>query len=190
MQYAGSVLQTAAALQMGAPGQRAAIIAQLIGTYGVDLDAINSALQGAPAARQAPQVNIQAEIARRFEEQAAKQAEQAKLAEARQFLETQPEFWSDVQADVIELLQLDRARGGNMTPQQAYDRAVKLNEGVQSVLSSRKSAEAAKANAPSVQRSKAAAVSVKPSPGAAATPQTGPRSLRETIEAAVAGSRT
>lgn len=196
LSYAGSVMQTAAQLFQGPPQTRAAILASLIQQAGLTdqggLEAINAALtnpQAAPSQAPSPQADIDAIVERKWQER--EQAAQARSNHdaAQAFLETKPEFIDDVMPDMVEILRLDRSRGGNMTPQQAYDRAVKFNEGVQSVLAQRKAAEAARANAPTVQRSKAAAVSVKPSPVAAQPRSTGTPSLRETIEAAVAGQR-
>jgi hypothetical protein len=195
MTWAGNALQMVASLYAGTPQQRAATIARAIHVSGADLDAINQALSGqqqaAPSSPQFGPTDIEQIIEQRFAQREAAMEQQQNLTTVQQFLETQPEFIDDVFPDMVQLLKLDRAKGGNMTPQQAYDRTCKYSEGVQSVLSSRKATEAARANAPTVQRSKAAAVSIKPSP-VAANPagSRGTPSLRETIESAVAGQRT
>lgn len=185
MSYAGSVMQTAAALQMGAPGQRAGIIAQLINTYGVDLEAINSALQGQPARSAQPEVDVNRLIEQRFQAMEAQRVQQENMRAAQAFIDSQPEFLGDVQEDMAEILRLDRARGGNLTPQQAYDRACKLNENVQAVLAQRKAAEAARTAHAATARTQAAASSVRSTP-ASAPPRaaTKPASVRDALDAA------
>jgi hypothetical protein len=185
MQYAGSVLQTAAALHMGTPQQKAAVVAQIIGSYGVDLDAINAELQGQPAqAQHAPPVNVDELVERRFQAIEAKRAQESNLRTAQEFLDSSPEFLSDVLPDMQELLRIDRFKGGNMTPQQAYDRACKLNEGVQSVLAQRKAAESARTAQASTARTQAAASSVRSTPAAAPERSAQPKSIEEALKAA------
>lgn len=192
MTWAGRALQTFAGLHQGTPQHKAALIAQAISAYGVDVDAVNAAMQGQPQphAGAQPQVDVNRLVEEKFQAYQQQQQADQRLREAQAFLDTTPEFIQDVFPDMVEIMRLDRAKGGNMTPAQAYDRAVKLNEGVQDTLSKRKAETAARAQAPTVQRAKAAASSIKPSPGVAVTREQGPRSLRETIEAAVAGQRT
>lgn len=192
MQYAGSVMQTAAALHMGTPQQKAGIVAQLISVYGIDVDAVNAVMQGqAPAQRSAPapQQDVSRIVEQEFQRRMQAASEQKATSDWEAFQATAPEFLDDVKEDMREILELAGRQGRNMTYQQAYDRAVKLNENVAPVLEARRAAEAARAKAPTVQRSKAAAVSIKATPAAAVTRSTGPRSLREDIEAAVAESQ-
>lgn len=182
MQYAGSVLQTAAALHMGAPAQKAQIIAQLINTYGIDVDSVNSAMQGQPqqAQRTPSPIDIRAEVARTLEEERRTRENAENYEAVMAFQASQPEFLDSVQPDMVELLRLDRARGGNMTLQQAYDRACKMNDEVQAVISQRKAADDAKKKAADMAASKAAASSVRSQP--ASVPAGKPKGLRATLE--------
>jgi hypothetical protein len=193
MQYAGSVMQTAAVLHMGSAQQKAALVAQLIGAYGVDVDAVNAAMQGqAPrqaAPQQAPQ-DVSALVQQEFQ-RVAQEAQQQRAASAwEEFQATEPEFLEQVKPAMREILHLAGQQNRNMTYQQAYDRACKLDEEVSAVLDQRKSAAAARAQAPTVQRAKVAGSSIKATPAATAIRPAGPRSLREEIEAAVAAQRT
>jgi hypothetical protein len=191
MSYAGSVLQTAAVLHMGAPQQKAALVAQLISAYGIDVDAVNAVMQGQAPAQHALQQPPQ-DVSKLVQQELARQtraASEAKAAQAwAEFQASAPEFLEDVKDDMR--LILERAGNGNMTYQQAYDRACRLNENVASVLEARKAADAARAQAPTVQRAKVAGSSIKATPAATVTRPTGPRSLREDIEAAIASQRT
>jgi hypothetical protein len=167
MSWAGNALQMAASLYAGTPQQRAQTIAKAIQLSGADLGAIDAALQGQAAPQGQPQqVDIQAEIDRRFKAVEAQREQQATLTEAQRFLANPPEFWETVQPDALEILRLDRKRGGNMTPQQAYDRACRFNEDVQSVLGQRKAAEAARTRTAATVQARGAAVSIKSQPAA------------------------
>lgn len=169
MSYAGSVLQTAAALQMGAPAQRAGIIASLINTYGVELEAINQHLANPQAAvRQQPQhVDPRAEVRRILDEERAQAEQQANQRAVEEFIASPPEFFEDVKADLPDILRLDRQRGGNMTLQQAYDRACKLSETVQAKLAKKKESERVRTATAATQAAQAATqVSLRSTPAA------------------------
>ena len=189
--WAGSALQTVAGLYQGPPDHAIALAAQAVqlvqsrfGPQAIDRIAAildGKAPQHVPQAQPQPQQqpqDVQALVQQTLAQERAK-------ADAQAFLSSQPEFLDDVKDDMLALMERDRAKGGNMTWQQAYDRACKLNEDVASVLAQRKSADAARAAAPTVRQAKAAAVSVKTSPVSGATRPAGPKSLRETIEDAM-----
>jgi hypothetical protein len=171
MQFAGTVLQNAAVLQMGTPAQKAQLVAGIIGAYGIDVDAVNTAMQN-PQAPVAPQQHQQPQDVGRMVEQALQQrihaAQQSRANTAwQEFQASAPEFLADVQGDMAEILELAGRQGRNMTFQQAYDRACKLNEDVASILAQRKAAADATARNAATQKAKAAASSVKPSQAAA-----------------------
>jgi hypothetical protein len=194
MSYAGSVMQTAAQLFQGPPGGRAALIAQLIKQAGVNPEDVNPYLSGEaqpPAQRQQPAFDPRAEVQRVMAEERQRIETEQGQAVVQEFLGKQPEFINDVWPDMVAIINADRTAGRKPDIQKAYDRACRMNEDVSRVLDGRKAADAARAQAPTVRAAKAAAVSIKPS-AAAATPSrpSGSPSLRETIEAAVAGQRT
>jgi hypothetical protein len=172
MTWAGQALQTFAGLHQGTPQHRAGIIAQAIATYGIDVEAVNAAMQGQPAPQAQPQQ--QPPDVNRLVEQAiqqrVQQARQVKAETAwQEFTGSQPEFLETVFPDMQEIVSLAERQGRNITYQQAYDRACKLNEEVSKILDQRKAAEAAKAQQASTQRARAAASSVRSTP-AVATP--------------------
>jgi hypothetical protein len=169
-------------LQMGAPTQRAGIIAQLINMYGVDLEAINGHLSGqAPAAQRqaappAPPVDINAQVEKALESRIA-------LSQAKAFVDSAPEFLDDVKDDMLAIIESARARGDrNMTYQRAYTLACKLNENVSSVLEQREAAKRAGTATAATQQSKQAAVSVKSTPAMA--PEGAPKGIAGAIAAA------
>jgi hypothetical protein len=166
MSYAGSVMQTAAALHMGTPQQKAGIVAQLIATYGIDTDAVNAAMQNpqAPQAqRQAsqaqPSFDPRAEVHRVLEEERTQAA-------LRDFQASQPEFLDDVWQDLVAVIEADKRLGRNPDLRRAYDKACRLNEDVSKILDQRKAAEAARTANAATDRSKAAAVSIRSRPAA------------------------
>jgi hypothetical protein len=182
MSWAGQALQTVASLYAGTPQQKAQTIAQAILTSGADLEAINAALQNPQApTRQAapsqPRVDPREEVRRILEEERT-------MSAAREFLANPPEFYDTVKDDVHDILRLDRQRGGNLTPAQAYDRACRFNEDVQSVLAQRKAAEAARTQQQVTARAQVAASSVRSTPAAAPSTAAQPKSIRGALEAA------
>jgi len=163
--YAGSVLQSAAQLQMGTQAQKDALLAQLITTYGGNVEGINAHLSGqaAPVQQQQP-VNIQAEIQRALQQTLGQARESAATHEATEFVGSAPEFLQDVWQDMVEILRVAESRHQKMDYQQAYDRACRFNEDVAKILEQRKAAEAAKAQSAQTQRSVDAASSVRSTP--------------------------
>jgi hypothetical protein len=193
MTWAGSALQMVASLYAGTPQQRAQTIANAISMSGADIDAINAVMQGqAPQGHAAPQQQSQ-DVSRLVQQEfqrVAQEAQQQRATNAwEEFQASAPEFLEDVKDDMRFILEREGAAGRNMTYQQAYDRACKLNEGVSATLEQRKSTAAVRAQAPTVQRAKVAGSSIRATPAATATRPAGPRSLRETIEEAVAAER-
>jgi hypothetical protein len=183
MTWAGQALQTFAGLHQGTPQYRAEIIAKAINAYGIDVDAVNAVMQGqAPQAHAAPQQPPQ-DVSRLVQQEfqrVAQEAQQQRATSAwEQFQASAPEFLDDVKDDMRFILEREGAANRNMTYQQAYDRAVKLNEDVSAILAQRKAAEAAKAQIASTQRTRAAASSVKPMPAAAVSAQ--PADRRELL---------
>jgi hypothetical protein len=132
---------------------------------------------------QAPQVDPRAI----FREEIASMRQQAEQARAEQpwneFSASAPEFLESVKDDMRELLTLSARAGKNITYQQAYDRACKLNEEVSGVLSQRQAAQAARAPGTVTAATRAAASSVRSSPAA---PPNGahPKSIMAAMNAA------
>lgn len=200
MTFAGQALQAYGALYVGTPDVAAdslirgfEVLKQRVGEDRA-LEMLNARIQNPQATRapvSAPQPVSPDALLEQLMPRLEQRVEEARATrDAQAFIDSAPEFLDDVKEDMIEILRLVESRGGKMTYQQAYDRACKLNEGVQSTLAQRKASEAARANAPTVQRAKVAASSVKASPVEPVTRSQGPRSLREDIEAAVAAQRT
>lgn len=186
LKYAGSVMQTAATLHMGSPAQKAAVVAQLISSYGIDVDAVNAVMQG-----QAPQMGHQPaqppqDVGRVVEQVIQQRLEQATQQRAirawEEFQASEPEFLDTVKDSMRVILMDAGQRGLNMTYQDAYTRACKMDEEVSAVLAQRNQAQAVRTPQPVTDRARAAASSVRTQP--ASMPQGKPKGVRGAMEAA------
>lgn len=192
VQGAMSVVQTYGALHYGSREQKAGILAGLINSFS-NVDDVNAVLQGqvqpqpfrpAPIAQQQPQPQV--DVRALVQEQLQTLAQQAQSTKADQeleaFLGTQPEFIRDVWDEMQAVLDAAHARGRRISYQDAYDRALKLNDDVQSVLAQRQAAEAARAAGQRTARARVAASSVRTSPTVAAPAR--PKSDHDAVAAA------
>ena len=193
MTWAGNALQMVASLYAGTPQQRAQTIAQAIKLSGADLDTINGFLSGQSVAQTSsmPPVDVRGEVERYWQQMEQRREMETNQRAAEEFLANPPEFWNEVSADVLELIRLDRAKGGNMSPQQAYDRAIRFNEDAQKVISQRKAAEDAKKRQAEMAASKAAASSVRTQPVGPASPakKTDRQAMEEMYDQIASGGR-
>ena len=140
----GSLMQTAMALQSGAPRTKAQIVANLIQHYGVDLNSLAATLEGQPV----PETQAQPYRDPRVDEllgqvQQAKAVKQQQMAAEAQRLigEIQgEEFFGDVKDAMADILEIAAKRGVAMTPREAYNRAVWADPHVAEVLQQRQAA--------------------------------------------------
>lgn len=189
MQYAGSILQTAAALQVGTPAQKAAVVAQILHSYGVDVDMVNQHLQGQAPQSHAPArppVDPREEIRRVLHEE-AQQAAVAKASQALEaFVSTQPEFldtvWDDMQHILEAASKSNNPKLRNMTFEDAYSRACSMHPEVSAVIEQRRTQQAARTPQPVTAQARAAASSVKTRPSA--PPASAPKGIRGALSRA------
>ena len=187
-QTVGSLMQTAMALQSGAPGNKAGIVANLIRHYGVDLNLLASTLEGQPVPQEAqapyrdPRVDQllgQVEQARSYKQQQLAQEATRLIGEIQG-----EEFFGDVKDAMADILEIAAKRGVAMTPKEAYNRAVWADPHVAEVLQQRQAAKQAATPNGATQRAAAAAASIKASPAVAGA-VTQPGNMRGDIEAAL-----
>jgi hypothetical protein len=170
------------------------LVAQLVRTYGVPVEALDAALAGqmpaAPTAQQQPidpaavAQQAEANIMRRLQQQRQAAHGARAQAEAEAFISSgEAEFIEDVRNDVADMLEMAAKRGVALPLKDAYARACQLHPEVSKVLKQREAATQANAAQASTQRARAAASSVRSqptgSPGASK-----PEDLHGTIEAA------
>jgi hypothetical protein len=150
MEAVGNLFNTVANLRMGSPIQKAQIIADMIGDFGVDINTLDSAIVGqAPPAAQTQNAEIERIVAERmapFEEmrgqQNAYKQQQAQQTQANAQKEVQTfskdaEFLSDVRYDMADLIDMADKQGRDISMQEAYDKACMLNPQIQSVIQQR-----------------------------------------------------
>ena len=183
-----TLLQTASTLQMGAPAQKAQMVASLIEQFGVDIHALDSILaHGKPPAevQQSSQLDqlLNEKLAPYQQYMQTIQAQQAQQNQARQAeinnelntFASQNEFYNDVRPMMATLLDTAAKDNIDMSLQDAYDTDCHMNPQIRQILQTRQAT-------PTPQKQRAAS-SIRGNPGGGGgTPQ--PNSLRETIEQA------
>jgi hypothetical protein len=183
-----NLLQTAAALSSAPPQNKAALVARIIKAYNIDVDTLGQMLAGEvptptqqPAYRD-PRVD---DLLREVETAKAQRSRELERRATTAIKEVQAEeFFEDVRADMADLLELAARRGLQMTPKEAYNRAVLVHPEVSKVLQQRQAAQSAANPAGSTQRSRAAASSIRSTPAAPGGRPAQPESLRDAISAA------
>lgn len=164
------MLQTAAALRTAPPQHKAMLVAQMVKTYGVPIDALDQALAGeTPQATQQPQQfrdprfdQFMAQL-----EQQKTQREQIAIQRRQQELVTfaeSHEFFEDVRGDMADIMEMAEKRGVQLSLDDAYKRAVAIHPEISKVFAQREAAKKAASGNMSTARSKLAASSVKSTP--------------------------
>ena len=206
IQAIDNLMSTAARLRTGTAPELATMMAGLVQQFGVGrfgqnfIDQLDSALAGNVAKQSDPQTAqvqqvIQQQLApvqqfmsqfQQFQQQREMQVQQQAVNEVEQFL-LQVEFGSDVREDMADVLEMAAKRGQSLTLQQAYERAISLNDNVRSALSQRQKMTGMQQQTQAAQKAKAAAVSVSGAAPMGALRQE-PTDIRSAIEAAIAMS--
>ena len=184
MSWAGQALQTVASLYAGTPQQKAQVIAQAIALSGVDVEAINQAMQNPQAARAAApqQPDIRSGFRRMWEEQIGQEKSRVAEQQARDFIASEPEFLQEVAPQMVAILRAAEAAGRPMSYQDAHAQAIWANPEVRAILLQREAAKAATATNAATQRASEAASSIRSTPSTA--PAAKPQGLRASLEAA------
>ena len=182
MEAIEGLFKTVAELRMGSPVQKAQKMAALIGHYGIDIEALDSALTGQmPADPQmsgmesmidqklAP-INQVMEQLGQLQAQGQQTNQTNAATEVTDFAKN-AEFLNDVRVDMADLIDMASNQGRNMPLEEAYNKACAMHPEISKVLDSRKAAEAItnantsaadKANAASSISGKRSGVTSKP----------------------------
>ncbi len=189
----GELLKTAAALRTAPPAHKAQLVAQLVKSYGIPIDALDAALSGQAIPQGQGQQQGQYfdprvdQLFSSLEEAKSRrsQAEQRGYRAEVETLAAKSEFFEDVRETVAEVLEVNARRGVAMTLEQAYNRAVQMHPEISEVLRQREGAKSAANAQASTQRARDAASSVRSQPSG---PQSAakPEGLRAELEAAMA----
>lgn len=207
MRAVKSLMDTAGGLTNGSQEQKAQIIANIIGQYGVDIATLDKVLSGvvkdgrvqprAPAAEQPPQwarpmFEFMQTVQQR--QQAAQIEAEAEAQAAVQSFAEKP-FFEDLREEMADIMELAAKRGVSMTLEQAYNRAVQQNEEISTIIKQREKAAAARnpvsEAAATLARARRAASTVSGGPSGEPEHKVTHKSRREAIEAAweAAGGR-
>jgi hypothetical protein len=184
------VLSTASVLQMGAPQQKAQMVAQMIQQFGVDIPTLDGILSGqapenVPHGTNDVQQQVQAALQPYIEpiqqwrqSQQTQQQQQANQVnnEIQQFAaDPKNEFYKDVRNDMADLIESYGRRGEHLALSDAYERACRMNPEIYNVMAAR---EAAK----TLQNKQNAAVSLTGDPGMDTNTKDMPDDIRGTLE--------
>lgn len=190
----GELLQVSQALRTAPPVHKAQLVASMIQTFGVPVEAIANALDGVPqqgqpqAAQQPPHDPRFDQFLASLEQQKAAQAraQQEEMAtELSRFAEGK-EFFEDLKPYMADILDVAARRGVSLSLEDAYTRAVQMHPDVSAVVKQREAAQAATATTAATQRSRNAATSVKSTPAKAPTGTEEPDDWRGAIAQAEA----
>ena len=203
-----NLLQAEAMLTQAPARQRAEFVANLIRQYDVDIMALDSALAGAPMPEQIQQ---QSQIEQLLEQRLAPfqqflQTQQQREMQQRQQVEQQVTmtvqqmaqddrypYFEDVRADMADIIEMGARRGVAISLEDAYTKAIRMNDDVFKATSVRDSTQGATQAALEAHRqaqaAKGASVSVSGSPTGTGRNIGNPSDLRGTIEAMFSGGR-
>jgi DNA-binding transcriptional MerR regulator len=184
----GSLLQTMAALRTAPPQHKAAMVANMVKSFGVPIDALDAALAGESTQSQ-PQApyrdpRVDQLFSRLEQAQSARQQQMASQAQQEIQSVAGEEFFEDVREDMADLIDAASRRGVALSLKDAYSRAVKLNPATSEVLAQRDAAKAATTANAATAAARKASSSVRPNPGGSVEGNKEPDSLRDHIEAA------
>jgi hypothetical protein len=192
-----NLMNLASRLRFGTPVEKAQLAATIVRNYGVDVNALADALDRLPAGQihqmhgQQPQHQQQMMTDPRVDQLLAQlqglqqQKQEAIIEKAVGEVETfgaDKEFFEDVREDMADLLEVAARRGIDLSLEQAYERACKMQPDIAKVLEAREAAARAGNLQGSTQRAKHAASSVRGTPSG--VPSSNPADLRGAIEAA------
>lgn len=195
-------------MRTGTVSQKVQIVTNMIKDFGVDIVALDAALSG----QQMPES---------FQQQSTiEQLLEQKLAPFQQFLQTQQQqaqqqaqqvqqqvmhtvesmatdpqypYFDDVRGDMADIIEINARRGVSVSLEDAYHRAVRMNDDVYRASSTRDSTQAATQQAldahRAAQAAKGASVSVSGSPTGTGRNAGNPSDLRGTIASMFDGGR-
>ena len=150
MEAVSTLFSTISNLRMGSQDEKAQIISNMINTFGVDINALDSAIVGqAPSPEQSQSQEVQRLVQQQMapfqemlgqqnaykQQQQRQQAQQAN-SEVQTFAQ-KAEFLGDVRHQMADLIDMGSARGENITMERAYSLACMSDPRIQSVLQER-----------------------------------------------------
>lgn len=197
LQAVRNLFTTAAGLMTGNADQKARIVAEIIGNYGVDVEALDKVLSGGGHQTPAPgRAAVDPMILQALqpvygfmnEVQQARQArEQRQLQEAEAMVEKSSDlpYFDDLREDMADIMEIAAKRGVEMSIQQAYEKAVALNPEVSQIIARQKAIEEAKRNGGTrLAKARRAASTLTGAPAGGAGNTGAPKTRRDALIAA------
>jgi hypothetical protein len=196
LQAVKNLMTTAAGLKVGTAEQKARIVAEIIGNYGVDIGTLDTVLAGGahkaagkpaavdPAIMQAlqPVYGFMSEV-----QQARQARTQRQMEEANEIVErssTLP-YFDDVREDMADLMEVAAKRGIEMTIEQAHEKALALHPEIAKEVARQKATEEARANGGTrLAKARRTASTLTGAPASGDGGKTQPTTRREQLEAA------
>lgn len=199
IQAVRSLMHVDQVLSSAPMAQRATVMAKMIKDYGIDISVLDSALAGENVSETDPRSVVEQMVEQRLrpfqehlqtQQQLAQQRQQQMMEQSAQAvaeMEGNPKYpyFDMVRQDMADYIEVQEKKGVPVTLEQAYNRAVAMNDDAQAALQeAAKQSKAQQANA-SAQRALGASLSVGGNPASLRTtvPAT---DLRGTLEAAIA----
>jgi hypothetical protein len=192
------LMDVAARLRFGTPQEKAMTVAQIVKSYGVDIESLDGALVGAlPQQPQGFDPNmvqqaVQQQLAPLFQQAQQRRAAQeqqtskAVKTELNAFADdAKNEFFDDVRDIMADIIEVAARQGSDLPLADAYKRACMLHPEVSKVMLGRQQGQSAQSLTQAATRAKAAAVSVKGAAPVGSPEPTAPSSVRDAIEAAI-----
>jgi len=175
-----NLMQTAAGLTMGSPQQKAQIVQNIMNQYGIDIAVLDQVLAGGMAKQQGEigQSQVDPNISYQIQQQMAPINQfMGQMNQQRQNYESNQahtiegnitafaddpasEFFSDVQMSMADLMEMSANRNEEMTMQQAYEKACRMDDSINTIISGRAAASNAAANKKTIDEKRHAASSI------------------------------
>ena len=147
---ASNLFSTVASLKMGSPMQKAQIVADMISTFGVDINTLDSAIVGAAPTQEAQQNNdfermlsermapFEAQMGQQkaYAQQQATQRQDSANTEVANFQQN-AEFLNDVRHDMADMIDMASKRGIDMSLEDAYKKACAVHPQISGVMAER-----------------------------------------------------
>lgn len=196
LQAVRNLMTTAAGLSTGNHEQKAMIVAEIIGNYGVDIETLDKVLSnGAAKTADRGQGQIHPAMLQALQpvygfmnevQEARAQRQQRQYQEAENQIEKNANkpYFDDLSDDMADLMEIAAKRGVELSLEEAYEKAVALNPEISKIITQQKAAEEARRNGGTrIARARRAASTITGAPAGGGN-KNAPESRREQLEAA------
>lgn len=197
LQAVHNLMTTAAGLTTGTQPQKAAIVAEIIQNYGVDIQTLDDVLskrpvqqnQPAPGALPPQFADALKPIHQFMHQQEQTRSQhiqqiQVQAAETVAALEDKLPFLDDLREDMADLMEMAAARGRIMTAEQAHTIAANANPEIKKILDQRARAARQQNDPNKIIRARRAGSSITGAPNGSSPTSSKTGSRRETLSAA------